>query len=163
MTDDAATPKATTPQLPAGLQIRSTKTDAPFLWASLATLTRIREHIGPDPIALATYFALCAVATIRRSPRFSCTIAQIAGHAGARYRRTWQALKDLEKAGLVWIARSSARADGKANLPHSFALLSMRRVRHNMQKGSAPHAEGVRHHVQKGSAQESKARVQIDW
>jgi hypothetical protein len=145
---------------------RSTQTDKPFCWSSLAALRTIREQLGagPSSFAIAAYVSLCSMAAIQKSQKFTCTIAQIAGHAGLRYRKTAVALDDLERLKLVAIKRNTVKVGRhRQRLPSTYTLLSTKSktdgVRSNMPKGCAQYAEGVAPNGTKGLRQRGTPSV----
>jgi hypothetical protein len=110
---------------------RSPKTDRPYLWVYIYAPQMIRERIGGDRQTvncIAVYTILALMAARERSQKFSAPISVIASHAGLRYRTTHESLWLLSGANMIGIQEN--RIPGKkANLPHTFTLLSLKRAR----------------------------------
>src|SRR5438552_13567218 len=124
---------------------RSTKTDSPFCWASLAALRNIRDRFGTQASpSLSVYLALCSMAAIQRKQTFTCTISQVAGHAGLRYRKCHQVILELERAGLIGIKRNGGAKSRTAGAANTYTLLTQSRTsgepRHVVPATSAPNA-----------------------
>ncbi len=86
--------------------------DGPWVWASKSALQRLIESTGETADvacrARSTYLALCELASDAASESFSATKALIAFRAGLSIRTVQRVLPDLERAGVLLIARSAA-------------------------------------------------------
>jgi hypothetical protein len=109
---------------------RSVKTDKPFAWQSRRALYRIREKIGGTQAAYAisVYNALTVLASFQAKQTFVATISVIGTHSGLRYKKTHEMIWLLADAGVIAI-QENKQPGTKANLPHTFTLLSLRSKR----------------------------------
>jgi len=96
-------------------------TDGPWGWFNKHALEKIRNSCEDVKSCLGVYLSLCEIASDEQSENFMVSMHRISMKCGLSRRTVFDRLNDLERIGLVEIARS--RTSENYRIPSAYMLL----------------------------------------